>query len=189
MRSTLPMLLVVWLASCGGADVRGEPHTDDAAGLLGARGRSAGPVGDGPKLRSTVQVVDLEIEAGAAESALQLDFQALEAAPILLQLDVVSDPSRIRFRPDVTRIAALPTVRAGVIEPGRLRIILGDATSPSTPEPIESGSLASIPFDLLPGPPGSIPVWVESIVASDPTGEAEGDPQVFPGPAATVSVF
>ena len=188
MRSPMTWMTVLCLAACGGRPADG--HADSPAPSGGPGGRShSGPHDDPGKVRSTVHVIDVEIEAGTNESSLELEFRTLEVPPPLMQLDVVTDPSRIRFRPDVTGMAATPTVRAGIIAPGRIRILLGDALSPAAATPVPNGSLASIPFELLPGPPASIPVWVESVVVSDPTGEFEGGPQVFPGPAATISAF
>jgi hypothetical protein len=192
MRSSLVILTALWLAACGGPETRPgatAPGRESVQRGQGPTGGAAGPAGSADKLRSTVQVIDVEMEAGAAESTLELEFQTLEAPPTLLQLDVVSDPTRVRFRPDVSRIAAMATLHAGVIAPGRIRLVLGDALSPIPGGRLVSGSLASIPFELLPGPAGSIPVWVESVISSDPTGELEGGPEVFPGPAATISVF
>lgn len=186
MRSSLVILTALLLAGCGGA---GSGHGTAPADPGSARGGTSGPTGGPGKIRSTVQVIDVEVEAGSAESTLEVEFQTLEVPPTLLQLDVVSDPTRVRFRPEVTRIAALRTLHAGVVEPGRIRLVLGDAVSPAPGGHLESGSLASIPFELLPGPAGSIPVWVESVISSDPTGEEEGGPVVLPGPAATIWVF
>jgi hypothetical protein len=188
MRSTLLLLTALCLPACGGADPAAAGAGSGSPGS--ASGGPSNPLGGpGNKLRATVQLLDLEVEEGVAEAALELDFRTLEEPPTLLQFDVVTDPARVRLRADVTRIAALPTLKAGLIAPGRLRIVLGDALSPTPTGRLESGALASIPFELLPGPPGSIPVWVEDIVSSDPTGEQEGGPEVFAGPTATISVF
>lgn len=189
MRSPLTWMTVLCLAACGGGRTSGPAIPPTPSGGSGGGGAQSGPVGDPGKVRSTVHVVDVEVEPGESESSLQLEFQTLEVPPTLMQLDIVTDPNRVRFRPDVTRIAAISTVRAGVIAPGRIRLVLGDARSPAPATPVPTGSLASIPFELLPGPPASIPVWIESVVVSDPTGEFEGGPQVFPGPTATISVF
>jgi len=134
----------------------------------GGGGGGGTPLQNPPQLLLT----DVDVPPGVSSGTLDLGLASEKVPPTMIQVDLVTDPTRIRLRPDVTMIADVFDLDAGLIEPGRLRVVFGDATTKDAPPALPVGALVRIPFDVVAGASsGVVEVRAEQPLASGEAGE------------------
>jgi hypothetical protein len=165
--------------------MRGHRLPIPALAFLLACGGGGG--GGGTPLQNPPRIVlaDVDVPAGQVRGTIDLGVAAEGEAPVLVQLDLVADPARIRFGNEVEALSGIATAEAGLVEPGRLRIVFGDATRKDAPQKLPTGAVVRVPFEaLVLDRPASVEVRVEGILASDAVGSEETVDQA--GPTATI---
>ncbi len=164
MRALVSVLGLAFLAaqsSCGGGGGGGSSLTNPPKLLLSGTTLAAGQTAG-------------ELEIGVASEG---------KGPVLLQLDLRTDPERIR-------LAAAPVpvqgdARSGPVGPGRYRLVLGDTGTAQEPRTLSTGAVARIPFEIVgPTTPDVVEVWAEAVLAADASGaeapiDAPGSPALI----------
>lgn len=134
----------------------------------GGGGGGGAPLGNPPRLLLN----DVVVPPGATGAQLELGLAADSPPPTMVQVDLVTDPARIRLRPDVSAIAPLVDLDADLVEPGRLRLVFGDGSSRTGPATLPTGALVRIPFEVVAGAgPGVVEVRAEQQIGSDAVGD------------------
>lgn len=157
------MALLTALAACGGGGGGGAPLVNPAKLLVGGARLAAGETSG-------------ELEIGVASDG---------TGPVLVQLDLRTDPERVRLGADP--IALQGEARSGPLGPGRYRLVLGDPRTAQEPRTLSTGTVARIPFELVgSGSPSVIEVWAEDVQAADAKGETA--PIDAPGSPALIEI-
>ncbi len=134
--------------------------------LLSACGGGGSSAGIAPR----ILVSSPTVPPGATSAALELRLEATGVSPALVQLDLVTDAGRLRFDGTAEARQPIDQVAAHIIEPGRLRIVFGDA-SRANASLLLLGPLLSVPFTVVPGGgSGPVTVRIESLIASTADG-------------------
>lgn len=166
MRAPNPLLYLastVALVGCGGGGGGGTPLVNPAKLLLSGASLAAGQT-------------EGEIEIGIASEG---------PGPILVQLDLRTDPERIRLLPNPTPLQG--DVRSGPIGPGRYRLVLGDSRTAREPNALGTGAVARVPFEVVSGQgPAVVEVFAEAALAADATGKTA--PLDAPGAPARIEI-
>jgi hypothetical protein len=151
MRASVPVLKLTTLAvllGCGGGGGGGTPLTNP------------------PKLL----VSGTQLAAGQTRGELEIGMASEGDGPVLVQLDLRTDPERIRLTSDPVPLQG--EARSGTVGPGRYRLLLGDTRTARSPLTLTTGTVARIPFEVLaPGQPAVVEVFAEAVLAADAAGK------------------
>ena len=129
--------------------------------LLPAACGGGGGGGETPAQLPRLELRDATFAAGAATVALPVVLSSIdETRPSLLQFELTTDAAALEFTGEVVPAAGVAAVAAQIVAPGRLRVVVGDSTSTTSPAALPDGALLTAVLRRGPSAVAGTPVEV-----------------------------